>query len=166
MTTNKIYIDRLAFSLLFPLFTLQSLCHSEHTFSREEGHGKGIINVFHSQEREESNKSRWLHYDLFMLVVHGLSVLLDVYWISVTLLPHWNLPYKQWSESLSLSFNTPLFFFRFGVIRSLRPFIIIKLIRLSLKVKVAKNRIDQLLRWERSHSLYDDEYHSDVPLNK
>ncbi|GMR47689.1 hypothetical protein PMAYCL1PPCAC_17884, partial [Pristionchus mayeri] len=89
-----------------------------------------LILLNNLDEREESNKSHWLHFDLFLLVVHGLSVLLDLYWIGVTLLPHWRLPYKQW----------------FGVIRSLRPFIIVKLIRLSLKVKVAKNRIDQLLR--------------------
>ncbi|GMT23316.1 hypothetical protein PFISCL1PPCAC_14613, partial [Pristionchus fissidentatus] len=89
-----------------------------------------LILLNNLDEREESNKSRWLHYDLFMLTVHGLSVLLDIYFIGVTLLPHWHLPYQHW----------------FGVIRSLRPIIIVKLIRLSLKVKLAKNRIDQLLR--------------------
>ena len=66
-----------------------------------------------------------------MLCVHWASWGLHVYQLVSLLFPALHLVYEQW----------------FGVIRFVRPFIIVKFIRLVVKFKLPKNRIEQLLKW-------------------
>ncbi|KAK5970379.1 Voltage-gated calcium channel protein [Trichostrongylus colubriformis] len=74
--------------------------------------------------------NRWTQFDLFMFVSHWLSWLLHVYQILRINFALFTTPYEDW----------------FGVIRSVRPFIIIRLIRLVIKFKLPKTRIEQLLK--------------------
>ncbi|KJH52795.1 hypothetical protein DICVIV_01002 [Dictyocaulus viviparus] len=73
--------------------------------------------------------NRWMQFDLFMFVTHWMSWILHLYQIVRNDFSLTSLPYENW----------------FGVIRSVRPFIIIRLIRLVVKFKLPKERIEQLL---------------------
>uniref|UniRef100_A0AC34QHG3 Ion transport domain-containing protein n=1 Tax=Panagrolaimus sp. JU765 TaxID=591449 RepID=A0AC34QHG3_9BILA len=75
-------------------------------------------------------RHRWSQFDLLLLIVHWISLLLYVYQIISIFLPSLNLIYYEW----------------LGVIRSMRPFIIIRLLRLLLKFELPKARIQQLLK--------------------
>ncbi|VDL70562.1 unnamed protein product [Nippostrongylus brasiliensis] len=74
--------------------------------------------------------NRWAQFDLFMFASHWLSWLLHVYQTLRINFLLFSLPYEDW----------------FGVVRSVRPFIIIRLIRLVVKFKLPKARIEQLLK--------------------
>ncbi|XGW29936.1 hypothetical protein V3C99_009173 [Haemonchus contortus] len=74
--------------------------------------------------------NRWAQFDLFMFVSYWLSWLLHFYQILRVNLGLFSAPYQEW----------------FGVIRSVRPFIIIRLIRLAVKFKLPRARIEQLLK--------------------
>ncbi|CAD6198464.1 unnamed protein product [Caenorhabditis auriculariae] len=74
--------------------------------------------------------NRWSQFDIFMSLVHLLSLLLHAYRIVDLFFPSLQLYYRPW----------------FAVIRSIRPFIIIRLIPLIVKFKLPKNRIEQLLK--------------------
>ncbi|EPB65133.1 hypothetical protein ANCCEY_15804, partial [Ancylostoma ceylanicum] len=74
--------------------------------------------------------NRWAQFDLFMFVSHWMSWLLHFYQLLLINFSMISFPYEEW----------------FGVIRSVRPFIIIRLIRLVIKFKLPKARIEQLLK--------------------
>lgn len=74
--------------------------------------------------------NRWAQFDLFMFFSHWLSWLLHFYQILRINFSIFTFPYEDW----------------FGVVRSVRPFIIIRLIRLVIKFKLPKARIEQLLK--------------------
>ncbi|VDN25379.1 unnamed protein product, partial [Cylicostephanus goldi] len=74
--------------------------------------------------------NRWAQFDLFMVASHWMSWILHFYQLLLIQFPMTSFPYEDW----------------FGVIRSVRPFIIIRLIRLAIKFKLPKARIEQLLK--------------------
>ncbi|CAB3406502.1 unnamed protein product [Caenorhabditis bovis] len=74
--------------------------------------------------------NRWSQFSVFMSLIHLASFLLHVYQLLDSFFPFLGLGYRQW----------------FGVIRSIRPFIIIRMIPLIVKFKLPKNRIEQLLK--------------------
>uniref|UniRef100_A0A915EEL3 Sodium leak channel NALCN n=1 Tax=Ditylenchus dipsaci TaxID=166011 RepID=A0A915EEL3_9BILA len=75
-------------------------------------------------------RDRWCQFDFFLLLFHWLSWVLHVYQVVSIRLPLLALPYYNW----------------LGVLRCVRPMIIIRLIRLMIKFKLPRNRIQQLLR--------------------
>ncbi|EFO91132.1 hypothetical protein CRE_18356 [Caenorhabditis remanei] len=89
--------------------------------------------------------NRWSQFSVFISIIHLLSFLLHCYQLIGKL---------HFSEiSLILLFSDKFFPFLhlnyrvwYGVIRSIRPFIIIRLIPLIVKFKLPKNRIEQLLK--------------------
>ncbi|CAI5447137.1 unnamed protein product [Caenorhabditis angaria] len=74
--------------------------------------------------------NRWSQFSVFISIIHLLSFLLHVYQILDELFPSLGRTYKIW----------------YGAIRSIRPFIIIRMIPLIVKFKLPKNRIEQLLK--------------------
>ncbi|CAJ0929068.1 unnamed protein product, partial [Mesorhabditis belari] len=82
------------------------------------------------RDRDSLLTHRWSQFDVFMLIAHWGSLVLHTYQLIGTHFPHLILPYYDW----------------FGVIRSVRPFIIIRLLRLAVKFKLPKHRIEQLLK--------------------
>ncbi|CAI4222140.1 unnamed protein product [Auanema sp. JU1783] len=75
-------------------------------------------------------RDRWCQFDLFLSCIHWLSWILHIYELISVQFPFLGLFYENW----------------FGVIRSIRPIIIVRLIRLVVKFKLPKNRIEQLLK--------------------
>ncbi|KAI1704443.1 ion transport protein [Ditylenchus destructor] len=83
------------------------------------------------QRKSAYIRDRWCLFDFFLLIFHWMSWCLQVYHLVATrLLPFLHLPYHNW----------------WGVVRCVRPMVIIRLIRLMIKFKLPKNRIQQLLR--------------------
>ncbi|EYC27831.1 hypothetical protein Y032_0008g206 [Ancylostoma ceylanicum] len=99
-----------------PIFTLSTI--------RKRGNGKGFGN--------ESSylRARWSQFDLFMLLMHVLSCALHCYELFTILVPSLGLVYRPW----------------FGVIRSPRPFIMLRFIRSLVRFKLPKNRIKQIIK--------------------
>lgn len=76
-------------------------------------------------------RDRWCQFDFVLLLFHWASWLLHIYQIAATILfPSLRLRYYDW----------------LGVIRCIRPMIIIRLIRLMLTFQVPRQRIQQLLK--------------------
>ncbi|VDM38977.1 unnamed protein product [Toxocara canis] len=89
------------------------------------------LNAYGMFARNESYfRDRWSQFDFFLLIFHWLSLLLHAYERITKLFPGMGLVYYEW----------------YGVVRCVRPLIIIRLIRLVLKFKLPKNRIQQLLK--------------------
>uniref|UniRef100_F1KQ80 Sodium leak channel non-selective protein n=1 Tax=Ascaris suum TaxID=6253 RepID=F1KQ80_ASCSU len=89
------------------------------------------LNTYGMFSREESYfRDRWSQFDFFLLIFHWLSLLLHAYECITKLFPQMGLVYYDW----------------YGVIRCVRPLIIIRLIRLVIKFKLPKSRIQQLLK--------------------
>uniref|UniRef100_A0A915ABY7 Sodium leak channel NALCN n=1 Tax=Parascaris univalens TaxID=6257 RepID=A0A915ABY7_PARUN len=89
------------------------------------------LNTYGMFSRNESYfRDRWSQFDFFLLIFHWLSLLLHAYECTTKLFPQMGLVYYDW----------------YGVIRCVRPLIIIRLIRLVIKFKLPKNRIQQLLK--------------------
>uniref|UniRef100_A0A1I7S1Q3 Sodium leak channel non-selective protein n=1 Tax=Bursaphelenchus xylophilus TaxID=6326 RepID=A0A1I7S1Q3_BURXY len=74
-------------------------------------------------------RDRWCQFDAFLLLAHWLSLLLHVYKLASQRLDS-SLVYHEW----------------FGIIRCVRPMIIVRLLRLLLTFKVPTNRIENLLK--------------------
>ncbi|PIC33562.1 hypothetical protein B9Z55_013496 [Caenorhabditis nigoni] len=74
--------------------------------------------------------NRWSQFSVFISIIHLLSFLLHCYQLIDKFFPFLHLNYRTW----------------YGVIRSIRPFIIIRLIPLVVKFKLPKQRIEQLLK--------------------
>ena len=134
------YSQNLTASSGSPLYhTLSGLFSLAHFYDRcsftSKTRGKGTskcskIKHIVFQPRWAFLRDRWCQFDVFILCVHWVSWGLHVYQITALLFPAFRLIYREW----------------FGVIRSVRPFIIVKLIRLVVKFKLPKNRIEQLLK--------------------
>ncbi|VDK42501.1 unnamed protein product [Anisakis simplex] len=89
------------------------------------------VKVYGTFSRSESYfRDRWSQFDFFLLIFHWLSLLLHAYERITRFFPWMGFVYHEW----------------YGVIRCVRPLIIIRLIRLVVKFKLPKNRIQQLLK--------------------
>uniref|UniRef100_A0A183C3H4 Sodium leak channel NALCN n=1 Tax=Globodera pallida TaxID=36090 RepID=A0A183C3H4_GLOPA len=77
-------------------------------------------------------RDRWCQFDFFLLLFHWVSCLLHVYKLLV-------------SAELFTSFGL-VYYDRLGMLRCVRPLVIIRLIRLMLTFKVPRQRIQQLLK--------------------
>ncbi|KAL3067841.1 hypothetical protein niasHS_016807 [Heterodera schachtii] len=77
-------------------------------------------------------RDRWCQFDFFLLLFHWISLLLHIYQLFVhsELFIQFGLVYYDW----------------LGVIRCVRPLVIIRLIRLMLTFQVPRQRIQQLLK--------------------
>ena len=75
-------------------------------------------------------RDRWFQFDLALLFFHYLSVALHSYELFAKGFPHWGMTYRPW----------------YGVARSPRPFIMIRLIRSVLRFKLPRNRIQQIIK--------------------
>ncbi|KAI6238408.1 Four domain-type voltage-gated ion channel alpha-1 subunit [Aphelenchoides fujianensis] len=75
-------------------------------------------------------RDRWCQFDFFLLSANWASMLLHVYKLASIRFADSNLYYVE----------------SFGIVRCVRPMIIVRLLRLLLKFKVPKNRIEQLLK--------------------
>ncbi|KAI6220279.1 Sodium leak channel non-selective protein [Aphelenchoides besseyi] len=75
-------------------------------------------------------RDRWCQFDFFLLAANWGSMLLHVYKLASIRFAHQTLYYQEW----------------YGIVRCVRPMIIVRLLRLLLKFKVPKNRIEQLLK--------------------
>ncbi|KAI1709388.1 ion transport protein [Ditylenchus destructor] len=75
-------------------------------------------------------RERWCQFDLALLVFHYLSLILHTYELVSLSMPQLELVYETW----------------YGVIRSPRPFIMVRLIRSVLRFKLPKNRIQQIIK--------------------
>ncbi|KIH67901.1 hypothetical protein ANCDUO_01764 [Ancylostoma duodenale] len=82
------------------------------------------LKTHHIRANSSYIHNRWAQFDLFMFLSHWMSWLLHFYQLLL-------INFSDW----------------FGVIRSVRPFIIIRLIRLVIKFKLPKARIEQLLKF-------------------
>ncbi|KAI6183274.1 hypothetical protein M3Y97_00471800 [Aphelenchoides bicaudatus] len=92
-----------------------------------------INNMGYFVKQSSYFRDRWNQFDFFLLIANWASLLLHVYKLSSLRFVSSNLYYQDW----------------FGLIRCLRPMIIVRLLRLILKFKVPKNRIEQLLKRSR-----------------
>ncbi|VDM59301.1 unnamed protein product [Angiostrongylus costaricensis] len=75
-------------------------------------------------------RARWSQFDLFMLLMHVLSCALHCYELLTIFVPSLGLVYRPW----------------FGVIRSPRPFIMLRFIRSLFRFKLPRNRIKQIIK--------------------
>ncbi|XGW16407.1 hypothetical protein V3C99_001682, partial [Haemonchus contortus] len=75
-------------------------------------------------------RAKWSQFDLFMLLMHVLSCALHSYELFTILVPSLGLVYRPW----------------FGVIRSPRPFIMLRFIRSLVRFKLPRNRIKQIIK--------------------
>ncbi|ETN72174.1 transporter, cation channel family protein [Necator americanus] len=94
---------------------------------------EAAINIHHVGlwENESSYlRAKWSQFDLFMLLMHVLSCALHCYELFTILVPSIGLVYRPW----------------FGVIRSPRPFIMLRFIRSLVRFKLPKNRIKQIIK--------------------
>uniref|UniRef100_A0A0K0D1K9 Transporter, cation channel family protein n=1 Tax=Angiostrongylus cantonensis TaxID=6313 RepID=A0A0K0D1K9_ANGCA len=82
------------------------------------------------QDESSYLRARWSQFDLFMLLMHLLSCALHCYELFTILVPSLGLVYRPW----------------FGVIRSPRPFIMLRFIRSLVRFKLPRNRIKQIIK--------------------
>uniref|UniRef100_A0A7E4UYD6 Sodium leak channel NALCN n=1 Tax=Panagrellus redivivus TaxID=6233 RepID=A0A7E4UYD6_PANRE len=82
------------------------------------------------KEKTSYFRERWNRFDFILLLFHWISLLLYVYELTSIMVPKLNLVYYQW----------------LGFVRCIRPIIIVRLLRLLLKFKLPKERIQQLLK--------------------
>ncbi|KAI6235562.1 Sodium leak channel non-selective protein [Aphelenchoides besseyi] len=75
-------------------------------------------------------RDRWSQFDLALLFFHYLAIGLHCYELVTINFPRLGLSYEQW----------------YGIIRSPRPFIMIRLVRLIVHFKLPKNRIQQIIK--------------------
>ncbi|CAD5216869.1 unnamed protein product [Bursaphelenchus okinawaensis] len=75
-------------------------------------------------------RDRWSQFDLALLIIHYVTVLLHIYELVTRAFPGLGLVYKTW----------------YGLLRSLRPFVMIRLVRLLIRFKLPKNRIQQIIK--------------------
>ncbi|KAI6201288.1 Sodium leak channel non-selective protein [Aphelenchoides besseyi] len=75
-------------------------------------------------------RDRWSQFDLALLFFHYLAIGLHCYELMAINFPRLGLNYEQW----------------YGIIRSPRPFIMIRLVRLIVHFKLPKNRIQQIIK--------------------
>ena len=73
---------------------------------------------------------RWSQFDLAILVFHYLSIALHIYQLAALHLPSLGLVYEP----------------SYAVVRSARPFIMIRLVRLSIHFKLPQNRIENIIK--------------------
>jgi hypothetical protein len=73
---------------------------------------------------------RWCQFDFFLLLCHYLSLCLQGYEISCIFFPKLGWSYYSW----------------YGILRSPRPFIMIRVVREFIKFKLPKNRIKQIIK--------------------
>uniref|UniRef100_A0A914C6X5 Ion transport domain-containing protein n=1 Tax=Acrobeloides nanus TaxID=290746 RepID=A0A914C6X5_9BILA len=95
--------------------------------------GEALIRINHMgliQDHSSYLRDKWCEFDFVILLFHWFSLLLHIYLNMSPLFPHLELVYYDY----------------FGIIRCIRPLIIIRFIRLLLKFKLPKNRIQQLLK--------------------
>ncbi|VDP29369.1 unnamed protein product [Heligmosomoides polygyrus] len=85
-----------------------------------------------NEDSDESSylRAKWSQFDLFMLLMHVLSCALHGYELFSILVPSLGLVYRPW----------------FGVIRSPRPFIMVRFIRSLVRFKLPRNRIKQIIK--------------------
>ncbi|CAJ0600567.1 unnamed protein product [Cylicocyclus nassatus] len=94
---------------------------------------EAAINVHHVglwQHDSSYLRAKWSQFDFFMLLMHVLSCALHAYELFTILVPSLGLVYRPW----------------FGVIRSPRPFIMLRFIRSLVRFKLPKNRIKQIIK--------------------
>uniref|UniRef100_A0A915EF33 Ion transport domain-containing protein n=1 Tax=Ditylenchus dipsaci TaxID=166011 RepID=A0A915EF33_9BILA len=75
-------------------------------------------------------RDRWCQFDLALLFFHYLSMVFHTYELITVLFPQLGFVYASW----------------YGVVRSPRPFIMVRLIRSVLRFKLPKNRIQQIIK--------------------
>nr|AXS78260.1 Sodium leak channel non-selective protein [Anisakis simplex] len=85
----------------------------------------GLIAVDKSYLRD-----RWCQFEFFLLVLHLISLSLDVYQLITIWFPQFGLQYHQW----------------YCVVRSPRPFVMIRFIRSVVRFQLPKNRIQQIIK--------------------
>ncbi|KAK0421025.1 hypothetical protein QR680_015029 [Steinernema hermaphroditum] len=75
-------------------------------------------------------RDRWCLFDFILLVFHYLSYMLHSYQLVTIWFPEWGLVYHDY----------------FGVVRSPRPFIMVRFIRSLVNFQLPKNRIQQIIK--------------------
>uniref|UniRef100_A0A915CHN7 Ion transport domain-containing protein n=1 Tax=Parascaris univalens TaxID=6257 RepID=A0A915CHN7_PARUN len=75
-------------------------------------------------------RDRWLQFEFFLLFLHMISLSLHCYELFTIWFPHFGLHYHSW----------------YCVIRSPRPFIMVRFIRSMVRFKLPKNRIQQIIK--------------------
>uniref|UniRef100_A0A1I7Z0S7 Ion_trans domain-containing protein n=1 Tax=Steinernema glaseri TaxID=37863 RepID=A0A1I7Z0S7_9BILA len=86
------------------------------------------------QKRDSYVQSRWSLFELFLLCLHVVSLLLHSNQIAARYFPQFELP-----QSHKIS----------STVRCMRPVVVIRIIKLQIKFKLPKNRIQQLLKRSR-----------------
>jgi hypothetical protein len=113
-------------SLTFPILVIDSIVTLIFT-------GEAIIKAHHFglfKHKSAYFRNQWSRFDFLMLMFHLLSLGLYIYQLLSMFFPKLHLFYYEW----------------LGVCRSIRPLIVVRLLRLTLKFKLPKARIQQLLK--------------------
>uniref|UniRef100_A0AC34F3E8 Ion transport domain-containing protein n=1 Tax=Panagrolaimus sp. ES5 TaxID=591445 RepID=A0AC34F3E8_9BILA len=113
-------------SLTFPILVIDSIVTLIFT-------GEAIIKALHFglfKHKSAYFRNQWSRFDFLMLMFHWLSLGLYIYQLLSMFFPKLHLFYYEW----------------LGVCRSIRPLIVVRLLRLTLKFKLPKARIQQLLK--------------------
>ncbi|KAK0398822.1 hypothetical protein QR680_002769 [Steinernema hermaphroditum] len=86
------------------------------------------------QKRDSYVQSRWSLFELFLLLLHIASLLLHANQIAAHYFPQFELPHLHKISS---------------TVRCMRPVVVIRIIKVQIKFKLPKNRIQQLLKRSR-----------------